>query len=94
MEGLNLCQSNKDFFGYTTFTFDFNGVKVRFVTEKDALMVLESRIKNMVEKINSQQQKLDKIASRLDDSWDEKLTEEITIKADIFFDIMKQLRKA
>ena len=36
-----LCQQNKDFFGYTVFEFNFAGIKVRFVTEKDALRIVE-----------------------------------------------------
>ena len=39
--GLNLAQQNKDFSGYTTFTFTFNGVPIRFVTEKDAFYIKE-----------------------------------------------------
>lgn len=36
-----LCQQNKDFFGYTVFEFNFAGTKIRFVTEKDALHIIE-----------------------------------------------------
>lgn len=35
-----LCQQNNDFFGYTVFTLDFNGQKIRFVTEVDALHIV------------------------------------------------------
>ena len=35
-----LCQQNKDFFGYTVFALEFNGVPIRFVTEKDARHIL------------------------------------------------------
>ncbi len=37
----SLAQQNKDFYGYTVFTLDFNGVPIRFVTEKDALNIIE-----------------------------------------------------
>ncbi len=38
-----LCQNNKDFFGYTVFTFKMNDVPIRFVTEKDAMHVVEKQ---------------------------------------------------
>lgn len=44
-----LCQQNKDFFGYTVFTFKFNDIPVRFVTEKDALHVIEQAQQNTKE---------------------------------------------
>jgi len=35
-----LLQNNKDWYGYTVFTFKFNDVPIRFVSEKDAQHVL------------------------------------------------------
>ena len=36
-----LLQNNKDWHGYTVFTFKFNDVPIRFVSEKDAQYVLD-----------------------------------------------------
>ena len=41
LDGLVLCQQNKDFHGYTVFSIKFNNIPVKMVTEKDAKHIIE-----------------------------------------------------